>query len=328
MAKRKDYYGILGVDRSASAEQIKRAYRKLAKEYHPDRNPDDPSAEQKFKEVQQAYSILSDPQKRAEYDRFGDAAVGQWRTDPRGQRVYQWGSGSAIDMGDLEDLLSAFGGGGGGRASIFDQFFRARRAEPEWETAPSPEKGADEEHRLSLSFEQAVHGAVVTVPLGSKRQGRSQNLEVKIPPGVEDGQKIRVPGKGRPGRNGGPPGDFYLICSIQPHPYFTRHGADIYVDVPVSVAEAALGARIDVPTLDGHATVTLPPGTPGGSKLRLRRGGLPAQGRAERGDQYVVVNIVPPRPLTAEQRRLFEQLHDSDPSDPRSKCAWYKGSTP
>ncbi|MGB2987913.1 MAG: DnaJ C-terminal domain-containing protein [Phycisphaerae bacterium] len=325
MSTRSDYYQTLGLKQSASQEEIKRAYRKLAKRYHPDRNPNDPSAEQKFKEVQQAYEVLGNSDKRAQYDRFGEAGVGQWSTDPRGQRVYQWGSRSSVDLGDLEDLMSAFGGGGGERASVFDQFFRGPRRGRA--AAPTPERGADEQRRISLSFEQAVHGAVVTVQLTSEHDRRSETLEVKIPPGVEEGQKIRMPGKGHPGRHGGPPGDFFLVCSIRPHPFFTRRGVDIYVDVPVTVAEAALGAEVDVPTIDGRATVTLPPGAPCGTRLRLKGRGLAERGRAERGDQYVAINIVPPKSLTEEQRRLFEQLREHDSSDPRSKCAWNEGSS-
>ncbi len=319
MTRGSDYYKVLGVKRSASQEEIKRAYRKLAKRYHPDRNPDDPSAEQKFKEVQQAYQVLSHPDKRAEYDRFGEAGVGQWTTGQRGQKVYQWGTKSSVNLDDLEDLMSAFGGGGG-RASVFDQFFGGiRRGRG---PAPAPTRGADEERRISLSFEQAVNGAVVSVQLSSKDDGRSETLEVKIPPGVEDGQRIRMSGRGHRGRGGGPPGDFYLVCSIQPHPYFKRRDADIYIEVPVTVAEAALGAKIEVPVIDGPVTLTLPPGTPSGAKLRLKGRGFRKRGRKEQGDQYVIINIVPPKPLTDEQRRLFEQLREQDRSDPRARCAW------
>ena len=324
MPKRPDYYETLGVKRTASPDEIKRAYRKLAKKYHPDHNQGDPSAEEKFKEVQQAYQILHDPEKRAEYDRFGEAGVGRWATDPRGQRVYQWGGHSSVDVNDLEDLFSAFGGGGDARASVFDQFFggfgrgQARR--------PMAERGADETRSILLTFDQMIHGAVVTVHLSSPQEGRSETLDVKIPPGVEEGQKIRVAGKGHPGRDAGSPGDFYLVCSIQPHPYFTRQGADLYVEVPVTVTEASLGAKIEVPSIDGPTTVTLPPGTPSGTRLRLRGHGLAKRGQQGRGDQYVSVVIVPPKELTEEERRLYTQLRDHDRSEPRSRCAWSRGT--
>ena len=329
MTSTRDYYDVLGVKRTAKADEIKRAYRKLAKQYHPDRNPDDASAEGKFKEVQEAYSTLVDPEKRAQYDQFGAAGVGNWQTTPQGQRVYQWGGGTTVGAEDLEDLFSAFGGGGGhagagGHASVFDQFFggagRRRRQ------APRPGRGRDEERPITLSFEQAIHGATLSLQLESGSNGQTQRLEVKIPPGVDEGRRIRV--KGRvPGTYGGPPGDLILRCTIQPHPHFTRRGADIYVDVPLSVTEAALGAKIEVPAIDGRAIVTIPPGTPGGTKLRLSGRGVKKMDGDGRGDQYVVIRIVPPKELTDEQRRLFESLREADSSDPRERCEWNAGAS-
>ena len=320
MATRRDYYEILGVSRSASHDEIKRAYRALAKKHHPDRNPDDPSAEVKFKEVQQAYSILSDPKKRSEYDRFGEAGVGRWTRSSQGQNVYQWGVGSSVDANDLEDLLSAFGGGE--RASVFEQFFGRRQPHGH---RRQPRAGANEEVTATLSFEQAIHGTSVTVQVRGPRDADRRELEVKIPPGVEDGQKIRLKGRGQPGTDGGAPGDLFLVCRIQPHPYFTRRGADIYLEVPVSVTEAVLGARIEIPSLDGRATITLPAGTLGGTKLRLQGRGITTRNGTERGDQYAVIKIVPPSPLTAEQREQFERLREYDTADPRAGCMWSKG---
>lgn len=320
MSRKLDYYEILGVSRTASADQIKRAYRKLAKKHHPDRNPGDPTAEQKFKEVQQANSILSDSKKRAEYDSFGEAGVGRWATGQRGQKVYQWGANSSVNADDLADLFSAFGGGTGRPSSPFEQIFgggRQQRPMPK-----TPQRGADLQRTISLSFEQTVHGAAVDVKLHPKRNGRPETLAVKIPAGVEEGQKIRLPGRGHPGTNGGPPGDFYLVCSIRPHAYFTREGADVHLDAPVTVTEAALGATIEVPTIDGTATVKLPPGTAGGAKLRLKNCGLKRPGASGRGDQFIAIRIVPPTSLTDEQRRLFEQLSEQDRSDPRTACGW------
>ncbi len=321
MSDRRDYYEVLGVSRSATEAEIKRAYRSLAKKHHPDRNPGDASAEAKFKEVQRAYSTLSDPKKRAEYDQFGEAGVGQWKTTPQGQKVYQWGGGSTVGAEDLEDLFSAFGGGEA--PSVFEQFFdgggrRSGRRAP-------VRRAEDEVRDITLSFDQAVHGATIALQLTSGRDSHMQTLEVKIPPGVEEGQKIRL--KGRvPGLNGGPPGDLLLRCSITPHPYFTRSGADIYVEVPVSIPEAALGAKVEVPSLDGRSTVTLPPGIASGAKLRLKGRGVTKAGGLQRGDQYVVIQIVPPKPLTEEQQRLFEQLRSVDQSNPREHCPWEKGS--
>lgn len=315
-----DYYEILGVSQKASADEIKRAYRTLSKKYHPDRNADDPTAEGRFKEVQQAYSVLKDPKKRREYDEFGEAGVGQWSTDPRGQKVYQWGSGSKVSTDDLEDLFSAFGGGGS-HASIFDQFFggQGRGRGPE----ARPTRGADETLLVSLSFDQAVHGATITVQVHGAGDGKRQTLDVKVPPGVEDGQKIRVQGRAHAGRHGGPPGDLLLICSVKPHRYFRRQGADIYLDVPVTVTEAVLGAKLEVPSVDGRTTVTLPPGKPSGTRLRLKGHGIRKKGGADRGDQYVVIQIVPPKNLTNEQRQHFEELRPYDTVDPRGQCGWW-----
>jgi DnaJ-class molecular chaperone len=318
MGHPRDYYEVLGVPRTASLDEIKRAYRKLAKQHHPDRNPGDPEAEQRFKEVQQAYDVLSDSNKRAEYDQFGAAGVGAWRTTPGGQRVYQWGGGSTINVDDLEDLMAAFGAGSR-RPSIFEEFF-GRRAGRGWE--PAPEPGADQEFPISLSFEQAVHGATVSIRVPSATNSNSETLDVRIPPGVQDGQRIRVKGRGHPGSHGGPPGDLFLVCTVRPHAYFRRQGSDIYLDVPVTVPEAVLGAKIDVPTLDGRAVVQLPPGTGSGTRLRLKGRGVPKPAGGQRGDQYVVVQVMPKPKLTPEERELFEKLRVSEDTNPRSKLGW------
>lgn len=326
LPKRNDYYKTLGLKQGASADDIKRAYRKLAKQYHPDRNPDNPSAEGKFKEVQWAYQVLSDPKKRADYDEFGEVGVGSWETDPHGRRVYQWGNRSSVNLDDLEDLFSAFGTGGGQRASVFDQFLGGfRRGQP---PAPTRRRGADETRSINLTFDQVVHGAVVTVHLSSPKEGRSETLDVRIPPGVDRGQRIRIAGKGHAGSHGGPPGDLYLECAIKPHPYFTRDGADLYIDVPVTPPEVALGAKIDVPSLDGFITVTLPAGAPSGTKLRLAGRGLTIQGGQGCGDLYVGIVIVPPKELADEERRLYTQLRERDRSDPRGRCPWSESPTP
>ncbi|MFQ5461105.1 MAG: DnaJ C-terminal domain-containing protein [Phycisphaerae bacterium] len=321
MGESRDYYEILGVPRTASAEELKKAYKRKAKRYHPDRNPDNPQADAKFKEVQQAYDVLKDAEKRAQYDQFGQAGVGRVQTRTGGQRVYEWGGGSSVNVDDLEDLMSAFGGGGG--ASIFEELFgsgargRRRRAHPE--------RGHDEEHRIRLTFDQAVHGTTVSLTLHSAQNGQGEALEVKIPAGVDNGQKIRLKGKGGRGAGGGSPGDIILVCNVQAHPYFTRDGANILLEVPVSVTEAALGAAIDVPTITGRATVKLPPGTPSGSKLRLAGKGLPAKRGRKKGDQLIVIKICPPRRLTKTQRALWEKLRDVDQENPRKSCAWYGG---
>jgi len=338
-----DYYEILGVPRDASEEQIKRAYRRLAKQYHPDRNPGDPAAERKFKQVQQAYEVLSDKQKRAAYDRFGhagvgagvgaDGAAGRWSTGPGGARVYTWTSGpGGVEGGfdvDLEDLFGAIGAGEG--ESLFDRFFgrAAARASYSQRRRPRPQPGADLERPINLSFEQAVHGTNVEIDLLRPEptgQARRETLTVRIPPGVQDGQRIRLKGKGQPGVDGGPPGDLYIVCHVREHPYFRREGRDIYLDVPVTVTEAALGATIELPTIDGPTRVRIPPGTSSGTKLRLKGRGVRDARSGQRGDQYAVIRIVLPKKLSESQRKLLEQFAaaSAEPFDPRAGLGWWK----
>lgn len=316
MSKERDYYEVLGVARTASADEIKRAYRRLAKQFHPDRNPNDPKAETRFKEVQHAYGVLGDVSKRADYDRFGHAAVGQWSSGPTGERVYQWGGGSSINMEDLEDLFSAFGSGGGGaRPGIFEQFFRGSER-----THRRPEPPGADEAEVRVTFEQAAVGGVITVRVARGPGGEAESLEVKIPPGVREGQRIRLAGRGSRGGSGAR--DLHLVCRIAPHPYFTRDGRDVHLELPVSFTEAALGAKIDVPTIDGVATLTLPAGTASGARLRLRGRGIAELGGSKRGDQIVTVRIVPPQRVTSAIREALERLAAVDGSDPRSECPW------
>ena len=332
MGSKRDYYEVLGVKKSASKDEIKRAYRNLAKKYHPDRNPDNPKAVEAFKEVQEAYSVLRDDDKRAEYDQFGRAGVGQVHTGPGGQRVYEWGGGSSINMDDLEDLMSAFGGGvgrggtrsGGGHASIFDQIFggggrgkqRVRQPPPQ-----RPQRGADQEQPVNLSFDQAIHGTTLSITRRRPDTGTSEDIDITIPPGVEDGQRIRIKGKGQPGRRGGPTGDLFLVCRVGAHPYFNRLGSDLHLDLPISVVEATLGTTLEIPTLDGMVDLTIPAGVPSGSKLRLAgRGGPKRDGGM--GDLFVTIRIVPSKSLSDDTRALYEQIKELDGCDPRAACAW------
>ena len=307
MAKR-DYYEILGVSRSATPDEIKRAYRKLAKQNHPDQNPGDQSAEARFKEAQEAYAVLSDKDKREKYDRFGHAAPG-FQEAPDGAS-YTWTTrGEPIDIGDLSDIFD-FSGFGGGGESPFEKIFsrsRGRRAP----ATPAP----DLEYPVSLTFERAVRGTKLELSIEGPR---TERIAVTIPPGVRQGQKIRVKGKGTPGQGGQPPGDLFVVVNVQPHPYFERQGDDIYLTVPITVAEATLGAKIDLPTLDGTRTVTVPPGTPSGAKLRLAGLGVERPRTHKRGDQFVVVKITPPKQLTPEQRTLMESFAAADKTEPRS----------
>jgi len=325
MSQKRDYYEVLGVSRSASDDEIKRAYRKLAKKYHPDRNPDDAAAEANFKEVQHAYDILKDPAKRKQYDQYGEVGVGEWGTGPTGEQVYQWG-GSKVNVEDLEELFSSFGGGGRG-SGIFDDIFgggfgggrtgrRGRTAQP------VAQRAADQQQEVPVSFDQAISGTTLALSLSTGR-GR-EKVEVKIPPGVEDGQKLRLRGR-VPAPPGGKPGDLILIVRVRPHAYYTRRGADLHVEVPVSLWEAALGAKIEVPSLDGATVMTLPAGTSSGAKLRLKGRGLVKVGAGDRGDLIVTIKIVPPKSPTPEQRELLERLAAGSTEHPRESCPWFAG---
>ena len=322
MAKR-DYYDVLGVSKKASAAELKRAYRAKAKKYHPDRNAGNKDAEAKFKEVQEAYEVLKDKSKRSMYDRVGHTGfspgthAGEWRTAPGGQRVYTWDGGQSggFDMGGFEDLLRNFTGGGGGG---FEDPFRGgpgRRA-----TAPEPPIDLDIKTDAQVSFEQAIHGTTIELQL-TDDTGRKQSLIVKIVPGVRAGQTIRLKGKGSTdGRNR--KGDVLITVRISPHEYFRREGFDIHLDVPVTVAEATLGAKIDVPTLDGPTTVTVPPGTPSGAKLRLKDKGVRNPKTKHQGHQYLSIQIVPPKDLSDEQKKLFEKIQSAGTNDPRADRGW------
>jgi DnaJ-class molecular chaperone len=325
-----DYYHVLGVPRNASESQIKAAYRKLAKQYHPDRNPNDKSAEAKFKEVQAAYDVLGDPEKKRNYDQFGHTGMGGagpapgpggWRSGPSGSRVYTWksGGGPDIPIEGLDDLFSIFAGQAGGRdpsgGGGFDQFFGRGARGRRQRRGPERTPGQDLEHPVTLTFEQAIAGVTLELSLPD---GRS--VKVRVPPGVADGQRVRVRGKGMPVVPDGPPGDLLIVCHVQPHPWFKRLGNDIYLDLPLTVSEAALGAKVEIPTLDGRTVLTIPPGTASGSKLRLKGKGVTARNKPP-GDQYVVVRIVPPKSPSARQREILEQLRETE-SSPRQGLGW------
>lgn len=320
----KDLYKILGVPRTSSPEEIKRAYRKLAKEHHPDRNRNDPSAEKRFKEVQHAYSILKDKEKRAQYDQFGEVGAGDFRTGPSGQKVYTWGTepggrGSQINVEDLESLFDMFGQAQG--AGPFDRFFKQRRPRQKPRPrGPIPARGQDIRRRISLAFEQAILGVTIEVDAKTGSAAQRETIEVKIPPGVEDGQQIRLKGKGQPGVGGGPPGDLFLICSVRPHKRFRRDGRDIYIDIPLTIPQAALGTKIDVPTLNDEVTLTIPPGTSGGAKFRLAGKGVPGHPRRPAGDQYIVARIQTPQKLTPRQKQIMEEFAKALEEDAKPKA--------
>jgi curved DNA-binding protein len=309
----RDYYETLGVSRDASTEDIRRAYRKLARENHPDVNKD-PGAEDRFKEISEAYEVLRDDEKRAKYDRFG----ANWRagqdvsgaSGASGFEGFDFGNGGGggfrdvrVDFGDGADFSEfferAFGGrpGRGGRGAGRGGFST---------------RGADHEVTVELSLEEAARGGKRKIALSDGR-----DYEVTIPRGVRDGQRIRLAGEGDPGTGGGPSGDLYLRVRLRPHPRFGVEGRDLYVDLPVAPWEAALGARVEVPTLDGTSRVKVPAGSSSGRRLRLKGQGMPGP-RGEKGDLYATVKIVVPKKLTRDERELFERLAEVSAFDPRA----------
>ncbi len=318
----RDYYDIIGVSKNATEGEIKQAYRRLAKQYHPDQNQGDPGAEAKFKEVQEAYAVLSDKEKRGKYDQFGHAGLHMGGQPGKGDWRWSTAGGQSFNIDDLDDMFG-FGGAAGprssGGASIFEQLFKNRAAGPRAAAPPQPARNV--EQPVSLTFEQAIRGIMLDIPVRGGTAEKPRRISVRIPAGVQQGQRIRLRGQGEPGNGARPDGDLYVVCSVQPHPYFERRGNDIYLDVPVSITEAALGAKVDIPTLDGDRTMTIPPGTSSGSKLRLSGLGVPGLNAEQRGDQFAVIKIVPPAQLTDEQDRLLNELAKSEIGSPR-KDLW------
>ncbi len=299
--KYKDYYAALGIPRDADAEQIKKAYRKLARAHHPDMSKA-PEAEARFKDVAEAYQTLKDPEKRAAYDELGRRPAGEeFAPPPQWTRDFGGGVQSFEDI-DLADLLDALGRGHRGGA---------RRG-------PVPMHGRDFETAVRISLEDAHRGARLNLDLSDEGGGRT--LEVTIPPGVSEGQKLRLRGKGGKGRNGGPDGDIYLHITLAPHPVFRPDQHDLHFDLALAPWEAALGAEVEVPTLDGPVLLTVPPGTRSGRKLRLRGRGL-ANGRGGHGDLYANVRIDVPTTLSDRERELFNQLADASRFNPRAVVA-------
>jgi len=315
-----DHYAALGVPRTASQEDVQKAYRKMARKYHPDMNPDDAGAKKKFQEVQAAYDVLSDPEKRKRYDQFGsdfESFGGAGAAGPRSWR-YTTSTGPQTYPFDLNDL---FGGGadvegGGSFADIFKQFSRGRGARREARAA----RGADLKHELTIPFNTAVSGgeAALTIRRGS---GEVETLRVKIPAGIDNGKKIRLRGQGEPGSGDSPAGDILLTIHVSPHPFFRRSGNRLDVRVPVTLAEAALGAKIDVPTPQGTITLTVPPNTSSGKRLRIRGHGIRPANQPP-GDLFAEIQIVLPENLTAEERRQLAEISNRYPQSPRAELRW------
>lgn len=346
----KDYYEVLGVERGATEEQVKTAYRKLARKFHPDLNPGDKAAEERFKQLQEAYDVLSDPEKRKLYDQYGE----NWRAveqaggaPPPGWQGFRAGGGPqgpGFDFGGFD--FGGFRTGAGGMGDIFEELFsraggsRGRRER----------RGQDVEAELELSLEEAHRGGRHTLQMQAAEacptcQGtgvvggnqvcqtcggrgqvlRPRTIEVNIPTGVRDGSTIRLAGQGGGGAGGAQAGDLYLHIRLRPHPTFKVRGDDLEVEMPVAPWEAVLGAKIEVPTIDGQVEVSVPAGAQTGQRLRLRGQGLNRR-KGGRGDEYVRLAVVVPRHVTAEERRLFEELRRVSQFNPRAAGGAAKGA--
>lgn len=320
----KDYYKILGVSKSASQDDMSKAYKKLARKHHPDLNPNDKKAEDKFKEINEAYEVLKDPEKRKLYDQLGpNWQHGQNFQPPPGFENVRFNFGGAggagnFDAGGFSDFFETlFGGAAQGGASFGggrDYFSRGGGAG----FSTRPRRGQDSEAILELSLEEAFHGGAKTLSLQEQLPGqapKSKTLSVTIPAGVKEGAKIRLAGQGNPGAGGGPAGDLYMKVHILPHHLFYLDGANVVLDLPLAPWEAALGAKVRVPTLDGAVELNIPPGTDSGRKLRLGRRGLGAG--ANRGDQIVRVMVRVPSTSTDEEKALWESLAKMSSFAPR-----------
>jgi len=383
MAK-EDFYKVLGVKRDAKPEEIKKAYRRLARKYHPDVNPGDKGAEDRFKQMSEAFDILSDAKKRKVYDRFGEysdnlanaaaAGGGPGQTYTRGTPF----DFSGFDWGAASGSASSSAGSSSSFRDIFADLFSGGKAERE-PPRPQPQKGADIEMPLSLSFEEAITGLTTSITVNRSDQcsrchgagdtggsvmtcatckgagqvqkagGRlrftqecpdcggtgkrrppcalckgkgtlpkTENVKVRIPAGVDTGSRVRIPGKGEGGRLGAPPGDLFIITNVGRHQYFTRKGDNIYVTVPLTVPEAALGAKIEVPTVTGKAQLRIPPGTQSGQKFRLRQRGAPSlRDPNTHGDQFVEVQVVLPKVISEETKELLRKYGQMNTENPR-----------
>lgn len=318
----KDYYKTLGVSKSADKDEIKKAYRKLARQYHPDMKPGDKKAEEKFKEINEAYEVLSDPAKRQKYDQFG-ASWQQYTSGGGRAQDFDWSPWTSSRGGQAytrtvtpEELQQIFGEslggdfGGFGFSDFFEMLFgnlgqRGGRTASR-ERPARPQRGRDSEHQVQISLEDAFHGTTCGLQYSDGRR-----IEAKIPPGVKTGSRIRLSGQGEAGGGGGQSGDLYLKIEIAPHPAFTRDGDDLKTTVPIDLYTALLGGKISVPTLERPVELTVPPETSNGKTFRLRGLGMPRLRReTERGDLYATVQVQLPKNLSQPEKELFNKLRD------------------
>ncbi len=315
----KDYYQTLGVSKNASKDEIKKAYRKMARQYHPDLNQGDKKAEEKFKEVNEAYEVLSDPSKREKYDQFGASWQQYERTGGRPED-FDWGQWGGYPGGqtrtrtltpeELEQMMGqGFGGGMGGFSDFFETLFgnmggRPSAGRQRTQTSQRPQRGRDLEQAVQISLEDAWRGTTLNLQWEGGRQ-----IEAKIPPGVKSGSKVRLSGQGGGSAMGGKAGDLYLKIEVRPHPLFTRDGDDLRVNVPVDLYSVILGGKVSVPTLERPVELTIPPETANGKVFRLRGLGMPnLKDPKAHGNLYAIVQVQIPSNLNQEEKNLFEKL--------------------
>ena len=319
-----DYYATLGIPRTASQDDVQKAYRKLARKYHPDKNPDDATAKKKFQEVQAAFEVLSDEQKRKRYDQFGsdfESVGAAGGGGPRNWR-YTTSSGPQTYPFDVDDLNDLFGGGrsaevgGGGFSDLFRNL--GGGAGRTSRRASRAERGNDLKHEMTVPFATAVLGGEAALTI-QRHDGNVEMIRVKIPAGIADGKKIRLRGQGEPGAGGAPAGDILLTIHVSPHPSFRRNGDRLEVRVPVTLAEAADGAEIEVPTPKAVIKLRVPPGTSSGKKLRIKGLGLQTN---PPGDLFAEIQIVLPPSLSEEDRQTLAEVSNRYPQNPRSELRW------
>lgn len=325
-----DYYKTLGVPKNASQADIQKAYRELARKYHPDMNPNDKTAKKKFQQLQTAFDVLNNPEKREMYDRYGSSFETMGAGGPQpGQQQWSWspGAGAAGPGGfSVEDIdLSQFLGErfgqevpGGGFGDLFGQFRRA--ASKGRKPAGKTSQPSEQVHEIQVPFNTAIAGGEVQVGI-QRPSGKTDTLSVKIPAGIEEGKKIRLRGQGEPAKRGGPPGDILLLIHVAPHPYFQRRGNHLLVRVPVTLGEAAAGAKVDVPTPKGTVALSIPPGTSSGTKLRVKGHGVaPKNGAA--GDLLAEVQVVLPKQLSEADRKTIREIDQRYSQEPRKDLRW------
>jgi curved DNA-binding protein len=306
----RDYYQTLGVSKNATQEEIKSAFRKLARKYHPDTAKDKKSAEERFKEINEAYEVLSDPEKRKKYDAYGaNWQQGGFQPPPGGGGAYE-GFPGGFKEGGVE-----FHFGGTGFSDFFEQLFggarrRGGRGFMGYDFEEPPIHGQDVEADILVTLEEALHGSTRQISFRRGASGKAQTYTVRIPKGVREGQRVRLAGQGESGGGGGQAGDLYLRIKFEKHPYFNVSGSDLYYDLEIPVWQAVLGGDAEIPTLDGRAKLHVPPCAQNGQKFRLSGRGLPRKG-GERGDLYAVVLPVLPRELSSHERELWKEIASS-----------------